>query len=102
MQPKQGKDRKPLNAKVLPKMDTSLVHWSPQARLPILSDSSDSWTCPSCGLKNIVNLPLVNTVETLKGEVASLLISNLAIAHLMKTSNLALLKKTTSPLSMKL
>ena len=50
----------------------------------------------------MVNLPLVNTVETLKGEVASLLISNLAIAHLMKTSNLALLKKMTSPLSMKL
>ena len=60
---------------------------------PILSNSSDSWTCPSCGLKDMVNLPLVNTVETLKGEVASLLISNLAIA---------LLKKTTSPLSMKL
>ena len=40
---------------------------------PTLSDSSDSWTCPSCRLKEYGQLikSLVNTVETLKAEVAS-------------------------------
>ena len=53
MQPKQEKDRKPLNAKVyLPKMDTSLVPLSPQAKLPnSVQFYSDSWTYPSCRLK---------------------------------------------------
>ena len=53
MQPKQEKDRKPLNAKVyLPKMDTLLVPLSPQAKLPnSVQFYSDSWTYPSCRLK---------------------------------------------------
>ena len=41
---------------------------------PTLSNSSDSWTCPSCHLKEYGQLikSLVNTVETLKAEVVSL------------------------------
>ena len=55
-------------------MDTSLVCWCPQARLPSSVKFQLPWKCPSCRLKEYGQLikSLVNTVETLKAEVASL------------------------------
>ena len=64
MELKQEKDRKSLNVKVLVKNGYI-------ADYPTLFNFSDPWACSSCCLKEY-GQPLVNTVKTLKAEVASL------------------------------
>ena len=72
MQPKQEKYRKPLST-----CQKWIHHWCTGVHkqdYQTLSNSSDSWTCPLCCLKEYGQLikSLVNTVETLKAEVSSL------------------------------
>lgn len=64
MELKQEKDRKSLNVKVLVKNGYITDY-------PTLFNFSDPWACSSCRLKEY-GQPLVNTVKTLKAEVASL------------------------------
>ena len=70
MQPKQEKDRK---AKVLPKWIHRWCAGVHKQDYPILSNSSDSWTCRAWSKEYSRHIKsLVNTVKNLKAEVASL------------------------------